>query len=183
MDEKNYYKQIINAYINQNAHKDISFCLSDDILHDDFGKYICAMANTAIIKQEPYVYAFWGIDSNKKINGSSFVAPEAQDLSRHLSSNVEFKVVEVYYDSTRTIVLEVQRASGSTIQYDGIEFVINENNQPEALSQNPQFAEKLWQIINSPNIIAQFFSFFLYFSKSPFPLAITIPPHSGGILL
>ena len=30
MVENNYYKQIINAFINQNAHDGISYCFSDD---------------------------------------------------------------------------------------------------------------------------------------------------------
>lgn len=151
MLENNYYKQIINAFINQNAHTGISYCLSDDISYDTLGKYICAMANTAVIKQEPYIYAFWGVDSNKNVIGSDFIAPAPQELARHLSSNVEFKLVEVFLNSNRTIVLEVQKAFGSTIQYDGIEFVIDENEQPVELIGISQDAEKLWGIINSQN--------------------------------
>ena len=54
------------------------------------------MANTAVIEQQPYSYAFWGVGSNKVITGSSFIIPESQELARHLSSNVEFKLVEVF---------------------------------------------------------------------------------------
>ena len=151
MVENNYYKQIINAFINQNAHDGISYCFSDDISNDTLGKYICAMANTAVIEQQPYSYTIWGVDTNKVITGSSFIIPESQDLARHLSSNVEFKLVEVLFDSTRTIVLEVQQAFGSTIQYDGVEYVINENKHLVDLVESSQYAEKLWKIINSQN--------------------------------
>lgn len=149
MADMNYYKQIINAYIKQNAYNEITFCFSDDMSKKDLGKYICAMANTAVLNKTPYIYGFWGIDEiTKKAKGSKFNIPYRQELEQHLSGNVVFFMQEVLLDDIQVVVLEVQRAYGNTIQYDGEELLLDGKNI-KTVEEVPCKAKELWDIIYS----------------------------------
>lgn len=149
MTNINYYKQIVNSYLKQNALNETSLCLSDTISQRSLGKIICAMANTAALKKLPYVYAFWGIDKETKVlTNTKFVIPNQQEIAKHLSTNTEFFINELILESNRVVVLEVQRAYGSTIQYDGIELIL-ENNKVEKVDCYPTKANQLWDTIYS----------------------------------
>lgn len=151
MKNSDYYKQIVNSYLCNTVHFSASLCLSDNISDEKLGQCISAMANTAALNKIPYVYAFWGInESNKSIAGSHYLIPDHSGIANHLSTNVFFDMQVIEYNDTRVVVLEVQRSYGTTIQYDGKEFIIlNKEVLPfEECSDNDK--KKLWSIL-SPN--------------------------------
>ena len=151
MAEYNYYKQIVNSYIYQNALSETSICLDDDVSHESLGKYICAMSNTATINKAPYFYAFWGIDKiTKSLINTEFSPPNSQDITKHLSPNADFSINEINIESQRVVVLEVQCAYGNSTQYDGTEYILSENGF-EKLDNNPEKSKALWDIINAVN--------------------------------
>lgn len=148
MAELSYYTQIVNSYIKQNALQNVAICLSENISHTDVGKYICAIANTAALEKAPYAYAFWGIDENSKsLTNTTFTIPDQQELAKHLSSNTIFDFQEVYIESNRVVVLEVNRAYENTIQYDGIEFIISQQKNAISLENASIESNKLWRAI------------------------------------
>ncbi|HJB26373.1 MAG TPA: transcriptional regulator [Firmicutes bacterium] len=149
MTSTNYFKQIVNSYLKQNALNETSLCLSENITQKNLGEIICAMANTAALEGTPYVYAFWGIDKETKaLINTDFIIPNHQEIAKHLSTNTEFLINELILENNRVVVLEVQRAYGSTIQYDGVEFILK-NNQAEKIDCCPTEANRLWDIIYS----------------------------------
>lgn len=149
MTSTSYFEQIVNSYIKQNALNETSLCLSDNITQKDLGKIICAMANTATLKKSPYIYAFWGIDrETKALLNTEFIIPNRQEIAKHLSTNTEFLINELTLENNRIVVLEVQRAFGSTIQYDGVEFILKDG-KAEKVDCYPNKTNQLWDIIYS----------------------------------
>ena len=116
MTSTNYFKQIVNSYLKQNALNETSLCLSENITQKNLGEIICAMANTAALEGTPYVYAFWGIDKETKaLINTDFIIPNHQEIAKHLSTNTEFLINELILENNRVVVLEVQRAYGSKL--------------------------------------------------------------------
>lgn len=151
MAEINYYQQIVNSYIKQNTSSEIVLCLPDDLSDEMLGRYICAMANTAVIMKSPYIYAFWGVkETTKELYNSTFIIPDAQNIEIHLSTNIRFSIRELILEQQRIIVLEVQRAYGNTIQYDGTELILKDSS-PTDIKTYPKMAQDLWTIIYSQN--------------------------------
>lgn len=149
MTNIDYLEQIVNSFLKQNLLNETSLCLSDNISQKVLGKIICAMANTAAIEKLPYLYAFWGIDKETKmLTNTKFVIPNNQEIAKHLSTNAEFFINELILEDNRVVVLEVQRAYGNTIQYDGVEFIL-ENNRAEKVDCYPIKANLLWDTIYS----------------------------------
>lgn len=127
MMNNSYYEQIINSFIKQKALINSVVCLDDDISEDVLCMYICALSNTAALKHTPYFYAFWGVNENTKtLFDSKFKKPNIQELTKHLSANIQFSIEQICINDCNIIVLEVQRAYGNTIQCEGIEYILVE---------------------------------------------------------
>ena len=134
-----YFIQVIKSYIHQNANQKNTILLKDDLTDEDYGKYICAMANMVSEDNVPYVYAIWGLDKNGEFISTEFKIPSHVKIREHLSFNVNFLCSEAKVDGNRLVVLEVQRAYSNTIQYDGVEYILKDNIFVKASSEESEF--------------------------------------------
>lgn len=143
--DRKYCEQIVNAYLKRLEQVDSIITMSNECDIDQLGACICGLANLALYKKLPYAYALWGINSEeRKITGTSFVPPEQSKLYAELSIKAVYSILEIEMDCKRVVVLEVQSAAHTTMQYNGIEYIFN-NNAPSKLSDLPEIERQLWR--------------------------------------
>lgn len=157
-----YYQQIVSSLLKNRKFDKNTLFLGEVPAPDDLGKYISALANTAVLKNIPYVYALWGIDSRSyEIIGTSYqpntVTIDGLSLEswliRYLSSNVDFSFGTVSDGENKVVVLEVHSASISTVQFKGDEYVLLKND-PERLANHPEYEKGIWNKLNDHNELA-----------------------------
>lgn len=149
----NYYYNIVDSYIQNDAFENNSIYINGINSNEEYGKIICAMANTAALKKEFVYYCFVGVDNKKQyvFTGELF-NPDKNEIVNHLSANVSFNMGSVDYDQHLIFVIEVRRAFQSTIQYDGLEYVINSDDTGYSiLDRSSELAKKLSSVIEESN--------------------------------
>ena len=149
-----YYYNLVDSYINNCAFENNSIHINRINSNEEYGKMICALANTAAIKKEFVYYCFVGLDDKKQfVSKDEIFFPDKGEIANHLSANVSFNVDYVDYNQHSIFVIEVKRAFQATIQYDGLEYIINsaETNYI-LLDESPELAKELSLIIEERNI-------------------------------
>lgn len=145
--DRNYCEQIVNAYLKQVEQVNSTVVMSDKCDVDQLGACICGLANLALYKRIPYAYALWGISPvDRKITGSSFVPPEQPTLSAELSIKAVYSILNIEMDGNSVVVLEVQSATNTTMQYKGIEYIFDDNTL-NVLNDFPEIEKQLWRNI------------------------------------
>lgn len=140
----NYCKQIVNTYLKRLEQVDSMVTMSSECDIDQLGACICGLANLALYKKLPYAYALWGVSSeDRKIIGTSFVTPKQSKLSEELPIKAVYSLLEIEIDCSRVVVLEVQSAAHTTMQYKGIEYIFN-SNALNVLGDFPEIEKQLW---------------------------------------
>ncbi len=124
---------------------------------EDVGEYISALANMAALAGKANGYAVWGIeDATHKVVGSTF-RPSTEKkgnedllnwLVRLLTPRIHFEFFELLYDGKAVVLLEVPRAPGRPIQFQGIEF-IRVGTCRQKLKDHPQIEKELWQVFDT----------------------------------
>lgn len=143
--DRKYCEQIVNAYLKRLEQVDSTVIMSNKCDIDQLGACICGLANLALYKKLPYAYALWGISSEeRKITGTSFVPPEQSKRSAELSIKAVYSLSEIEIDCNRVVILEVQSATHTTMQYKGIEYIFN-NNVLSSLGDFPEIEKQLWR--------------------------------------
>ena len=120
---------------------------------EDIGEYISALANMAALAGKANGYAVWGIeDGTHRVVGTAF-RPSAEKkgnedllnwLVRLLTPRVHFQFHELEYEGHPVVLLEVPRAPGRPVQFQGIEF-IRIGSYRKKLKDHPQIEKELWQ--------------------------------------
>ena len=142
--DSNYCKQIVNAYLKQSDKSLNTIILSTVCNIEQLGKYICGLANLALYEKTPYAYAFWGIDkTNMKINGTTFIPPAKSKLAAELSIKAVYSILSIEISGNNVVVLEVQRATNTTMQYNGTEYIFYKN-ELKTLRDYPDIEKRLW---------------------------------------
>lgn len=140
-----YCEQIVNAYLKQSEQSDTTVVMSSECTIEQLGKYICGLANLALYKKTPYAYALWGISAtDRTITGTTFVPPAQSKLSAELSIKAVYSILAIESNKKNVVVLEVQRAVNTTMQYNGTEYII-ENNELKPLRDYPDIEKQLWR--------------------------------------
>ena len=123
----------------------------------EIGEYISALSNAAALRGKSNAYVVWGIvDGTHAVVGTSF-KPAAERkgneeleswLLRLLSPRLHFCFYEVTYEEKMVVVLEIPRASGRPVQFQGVEY-IRVGSYRQKLKDHPQLERELWRIFDA----------------------------------
>lgn len=124
---------------------------------EDIGEYISALSNMAALAGKANGYVVWGIqDGSHQVVGTAF-HPSAEKkgnedllnwLVRLLTPRVHFQFYELEYEGHSVVLLEVPRAPGRPVQFQGIEF-IRIGSYRKKLKDHPQIEKELWQVFDT----------------------------------
>jgi len=124
---------------------------------EDIGEYLSALSNTAALQGQASGYVVWGVkDGNHEVVGTTFhpgttkVGNEDLEnwLTRLLNPKLHFEFHEVDYEGKSVVILEIPRASGRPVQFQGIEF-IRVGSYRQKLKDHQQIEQKLWRVFDT----------------------------------
>ena len=151
-----YYKQIVYACLKENVptKNTLASILNMNEKYDieKFGVLICALANYAALAEFPYVYAIWGL--NKRLNtieGTDFVPFSERELAEKVTVKAVYMMKQLFIENKNVVVLEVRSAANATIQYEGIEYIFNNDLKIVRLDEVLPVERKLWQKLEGKN--------------------------------
>lgn len=125
---------------------------------EDIGEYISALGNSAALEGKANAYMVWGIeDVTHEVVGTAFKPSIAKGkgnedlenwLVRLLTPRLHFRFDELTYEGKPVVLLEIPRASGRPVQFQGVEF-IRFGSYRQKLKDYPQIERELWKIFES----------------------------------
>lgn len=124
---------------------------------EDIGEYVSALGNMAALHGKAAGYVVWGVeDGTHRAVGTSFSPTTTKKgnedleswLARLLSPRVHFHFHELTHEGHHIVVLEVPRAPGRPIQFQGIEF-IRVGSHRQKLKDHPQIEKELWRVFDT----------------------------------
>ena len=143
--DRSYCEQIVNAFLKHFEQRDTTVVMLSECTIEQLGEYICGLANLALYKKTPYAYALWGVSAtDRTITGTSFVPPTQSKLAAELSIKAIYSILATEIDGENVVVLEVQRSTNTTMQFNGIEYIID-NNELKPLRDYPDIEKQLWR--------------------------------------
>jgi len=143
-----YLYETINELL-KNTDKCCVVFLNEAIEADDLGKYISALANQATLHSKQHAYILWGYDPQCKVLIGTDFLPSTKDVFPYLSANVNFSIEKLSYNEKDIVLLEVQCAVETTIQYKGDEYILN-NDRPEKLNKFQDREKTIWKHLITP---------------------------------
>jgi predicted HTH transcriptional regulator len=132
---------------------------------EDVGEYISAMSNMAALHGKAAGYILWGIENaTHRVVGTNFHPAKTKKgnedlenwLTRLLTPRIHFRFYEVTYEGLPVVVLEVPRAQGQPVQFQGVEY-IRVGTCRQKLKDHPQIERDLWRVFDATpfeNLIA-----------------------------
>jgi ATP-dependent DNA helicase RecG len=124
---------------------------------DEIGEYISALANSAMLHQQPMAYVVWGVDDeNHLIVGTDF-KPKLQKvgnqelenyLSCLLSPKIDFRIHELEIEEKRMVLFALPAASSLPISFKGCEY-IRVGSYKKKLKDHPEKEKELWQLFSN----------------------------------
>ncbi len=120
---------------------------------EEIGKYISALANSAAIARQPCAYVLWGVSDDRHTVVGTTAAPATAKkgnedlegwLARLLSPRISFGFHECEVAGKRVVLLEISRAIGQPVQFQGVEY-IRVGSYRKALKDYPEKARLLWR--------------------------------------
>lgn len=133
---------------------------------EDIGEYLSALSNTAALLDKTDAYVVWGVrDKTHEVVGTTFDPMKKKKgnedlenwLTRLLNPHLHFHFYEVTHEGQRLVVLEIPRAHGKPVQFQGVEY-IRVGSCRQKLKDHPQLERDLWRVFdNTPfeELIAQ----------------------------
>ena len=125
---------------------------------EDIGEYLSALSNSAALAGKANAYVVWGIkDGTHEMVGTTFKPSTAKGkgnedleswLVRLLNPRLHFRFNELEYEGRSVVLLEIPRASGRPVQFQGTEF-IRVGSHRQRLKDHPQIERDLWRIFES----------------------------------
>lgn len=121
------------------------------------GEYLSALGNTAALEGKANGYVVWGVrDGTHEVVGTSFKPAQAKKggeelenwLLRLLNPRLHFRFHELIYEGQPVVLLEIPRASGRPIQFQGVEHV-RVGSYRQKLKDHPQIEATLWRIFDA----------------------------------
>jgi ATP-dependent DNA helicase RecG len=122
----------------------------------EIGEQISALSNSAALAGKAFAYLAWGVeDSSHEIVGTTFV-PAATKVGNEemeswllklLSPKIEFRFFEVEADGKHAVILEIERARGQPVQFQGEKFV-RVSTYKKKLKDFPEKERALWRIFD-----------------------------------
>lgn len=123
----------------------------------EIGEYLSALSNAAALEGKANAYLIWGVrDGDREIVGTTFRPTTAkrgnEDLEnwlvRLLSPRIHFRFHETEIGERRVVLLEIPRASGRPVRFEGIEYV-RVGSYRQKLKDHPQLERDLWRIFDT----------------------------------
>ena len=123
----------------------------------EIGEYISALSNAAALHGKANAYVVWGIsDGIHEVVGTSFRPVQERKgqeeleswLLRLLNPRLYFRFYEVTYEEKALVVLEIPRASGKPVQFQGVEY-IRIGSYRQKLKDHSQVERELWRIFDA----------------------------------
>lgn len=120
---------------------------------DGIGEYVSAISNSAALEGKAAGYVIWGIeDRTHEIVGTDFrpstekkgAEPLENWLLRLLSPRVSFRFHEFLHEGKPIVLLEIPRAPGRPVQFQGSEFV-RVGSHRQKLKDYPEIERELWR--------------------------------------
>lgn len=124
---------------------------------EDMGENISALSNNAALEGKANGYLLWGInDTTHGVAGTTFKPAQTKKgnenleswLVRLLSPRIHFRFYELTHEGKPVVVLEIPRASGRPVQFQGVEF-IRVGTCRQKLKDHPQIEKELWRIFET----------------------------------
>lgn len=124
---------------------------------EDVGEYISAVSNMAALHGKAAGYVVWGIeDGTHRVLGTTFHPAKTKKgnedlenwLTRLLTPRLHFQFHELEHEGQRLVLLEVPRAPGRPVQFQGIEF-IRVGSHRQKLKDHPQIEKDLWHVFDT----------------------------------
>lgn len=124
---------------------------------EDIGEYLSALSNTAALQGQANGYVVWGVrDGTREVVGTTFHPGKAKVgnedlenwLTRLLNPKLSFHFQELNHDGKPVVILEVPRAPGRPVQFQGVEF-IRVGSYRQKLKDHPQLEQKLWRVFDT----------------------------------
>ena len=122
---------------------------------DLVGKYLSALANSAVLHGQSHGYVIWGVrNSTHELVGTNFVPGTTRKgneliepwLARFLEPQVDFRFHEVEVGGSRVVLLEVGRATSRPVAFQGTEFIrIGSSNRK--LRNHAAKERQLWHLL------------------------------------
>jgi ATP-dependent DNA helicase RecG len=123
----------------------------------EIGEYISALSNGAALYGKSHGYMVWGLDDEThEILGTSF-EPRAEKIGneeleswllRLLSPRIMFVFHEVDTDNGKIVILEIERASGKPVQFQGVEY-IRIGSYKKNLKEYSEKERELWRVFET----------------------------------
>lgn len=123
----------------------------------EIGEYISALSNAAALHGKANAYVVWGIaDATHDVVGTSFRPTQERKgqeeleswILRLLTPRLYFRFYEVSYEEKQLVVLEIPRAAGKPVQFQGVEY-IRVGSYRQKLKDHPQIERELWRIFDA----------------------------------
>lgn len=123
----------------------------------EIGEYLSALSNTAALQGKANGYLVWGIkDGSHEVVGTSFKPAQAKKgnenlenwLVRLLNPQLHFHFYEVTHEGKTVVLLEIPRAQGRPVSFQGVEF-IRVGSYRQKLKDHPQIEKDLWRAFDT----------------------------------
>jgi predicted HTH transcriptional regulator len=124
---------------------------------EEIGEYISALSNSAALAGKTCGYLIWGIrDGTHEVVGTSFkprLAKKGNEdieswLLRLLNPRIHFHFYELVFNDLPVVILEIPRAQGRPVQFQGNEF-IRVGSYRQKLKDHPQIEKELWRVFDT----------------------------------
>lgn len=122
----------------------------------EIGEYLSALSNGAALAGKAFAYLVWGVtDADRQIVGTQFAArsqkvgnEELENwLLRLLTPKIHFRFFEVSVDGRQVVLLEIERAAGHPVRFQGQEY-IRIGSYKKKLKDFPDRERKLWRVFD-----------------------------------
>ena len=121
------------------------------------GEYISALANSAALVRKQSAYLVWGVeDKSHDVVGTTFKPSSARHKQQELESwllqktapKIDFRFYEfVVSDEFPVVILEIQAATHTPVQFDGKEFIRVGSNK-KSLNEFKEKERSLWRVFD-----------------------------------
>ncbi|MFT4924348.1 MAG: ATP-dependent DNA helicase RecG [Phenylobacterium sp.] len=117
------------------------------------GQYLSALANSAALFGKQTAYVVWGVDdTTHDLIGTRFLPTKTRHKQQELESwllqkitpKIEFNFSEFTHQQLHFVILEIQAASHTPVQFDGTEF-IRVGSYKKKLKDFPEKERALWR--------------------------------------
>lgn len=121
------------------------------------GKNISALANSAVLEGKPCGYIVWGVKDEDRTPVGTRFDPNTEKIGneeieswlvRKLKQQVYFRFSEGRFQGKRIVLLEIPRAKGRTVEFDGIAYIRIGSYTKKLRDAAADVESKLWSLLN-----------------------------------